>query len=394
MLKVNAETCYGCEACVNICPRQAIKMISSTEGFFYPKIDETKCINCNLCEEVCPDIHKNIEKLKYPNSSNVWAAWNKDQDAVLKSTSGGMFIVLASTFLRKGGVVYGCAWHSDDVLVAEHKRISSLSDLDALRGSKYVKSQVNDTFCLVKNDLLQGLNVLYSGTPCQIGALRLFLCKHFPNLYTIDLVCHGTPSPKVFNAYIKFLETLEKSSVKNFCFRDKKKFGWGAYTSYKTLYSKRMTSVGIDPYACGFYAEFMSQNSCYHCNFSCSNRVGDITLSDFWGGEYIHKELKKQRKFGYNMVMCNTEKGLALFQECKDQVQMIESTLENAQKGDIRLRESKGKPLERLSFYRILDERGFAFMAKTLLRPKYYYLRKFFPIVIKNFCKDLWSSCK
>lgn len=391
MIKVNYETCYGCEACFNVCPKHAIQMIPSSEGFLYPKIDFDQCINCGLCEKVCPDNKTNVEPILHPKSTIVYAAWSNNHKNVLQSTSGGLFFVIASKFIKDGGIVYGCAWQNDQFLIAEHKRVDTINDLACLRGSKYVQSQLKNTFQTIKIDLRNGLKVLFSGTPCQNAALRLFLKKEQTNLYTIDLVCHGTPSPKSFKFYIDYLQKKHSTKINSFCFRDKKKSGWTAYTSYLTNGKKIMQSVGINPFSYAFYAGFMNRNSCYHCSFSRGERSADITLSDFWGGEKFHKKLKIQRKNGFNMVMCNTDKGQILFNSIKNQIFSIESNIKFAEAGDIRLRKTESKPPFRYQFYSLLDEKGFDWMAKSVLRPKFYYIRKYCPEVLKNTIKNIRS---
>lgn len=186
--------CYGCKACEQVCPCKAIEMRDDSEGFRYPKINTDLCVDCGMCQKSCPTQDLNIEKFLHKTPERVDAAWNKNLDERLKSTSGGLFYLLAERWIREGGVVFGAGY--DGHLKVEHRSVETIEDLKALRGSKYVQSDVGNTFALAKEFLKQGRKVLYSGTPCQIAGLKSFLGKDPDNLQTIDLVCHGTPSPK------------------------------------------------------------------------------------------------------------------------------------------------------------------------------------------------------
>jgi len=380
------DLCYGCRACEQVCPQQAISIKNNNEGFIYPEIEQTKCIDCNLCKKVCPTQDSNRNHLLHAEKKEVYAAWNKNTEQRLKSTSGGIFYILALQFINN---VYGAVM--DDNFTVSHCRITTTSDLAKLRGSKYVQSNTLNTFNKVKQDLTNGCRVLYSGTPCQIAGLKGYLRKEYSNLFTIDLVCHGTPSPLLFKSHIQHIEKTNKQHLTSFLFRDKKTGGWRAYVSYVFSNNKK-TSVTTkqDFYCYGFYNGWFSRKSCYICEYSISQRVGDITLSDFWGGEHEYRPLKKQRKHGYNLVICNTVQGEQLFDKITDFITFIKCDMRVAKAGDIRLRHSEDKPPLRDKIYQEYEERGYEYIVN-----KYKYhptiIRKLTPLWVINLIKELKS---
>jgi len=377
--------CYGCGACSQICPKYSIKMESNAEGFLIPLVDNNTCIECNMCHKVCPVIKQNLIRILNPLSAHVYAAWNNDLAQVMESTSAAIFPLLAETVLSKGGAVYGCAW-AEDELRAVQIRITSQSDLHKLKGSKYVQSSTETTFTQVKIDLNNSNFVLYSGTPCQIAGLRLFLQNDYENLFLVDLVCHGVPSPKILSAYVSYIEGKEKCKITSLKFRDKKKSGFRSYISWiNTNTGRKSFRVGgLESYLYGYYNEYYNRESCYMCKFSSSHRPGDITLSDFWGIEKLLQELKRKRKYGLSMVMCNSTKGKDLLSSIKHKITCISTNLEYAQIGDKRLMQNGKRPVLREQSYRDLSAYGFTYMANSYLRPKYYFIRRLIPSWAKN----------
>jgi len=394
-MKVNVfdgevNQCYGCGACSQVCPKNSITMVPNSEGFLFPLIDCDTCTVCNLCQKVCPVIEENVIKTHNLQSTHVYAGWNNDLTQIMESTSAAIFPLLAKSILNKGGVVYGCAW-ADDELRAIHIRVTKPEDLFKLKGSKYVQSSTENTFQKVKEDLKNGLQVLYSGTGCQIAGLKLFIGNRAENLFTIDLVCHGTPSPKMLSAYISFIEKKENSKIISLKFRDKKKSGWRSYISWVNVRTskKAFRLGGLEPYMFGFYNEFINRESCYLCRYSSGNRPGDITLSDYWGVEKSHPELNNKHKYGINMIMCNSEKGIDLFSDIKLKITYVESKLEYAQKGDSRLLRSGNRPKLRNRVYKDLNDHGFTFLAETYLKPRFYFIRRLIPSWVKNITRSL-----
>lgn len=392
----NFNRCYGCRACEQICPKHCIKMTADTEGFIFPFIDSYECINCGLCKSVCP---VSINTECYPfnlQEQKVYAAWNKDITERMSSSSGGVFSAIAYDFIDLGGIVYGCAWY-EDKLTAKQIRLSNKNDIYKLKGSKYVQSSTENTFNEVKIDLKNGLLVLYAGTSCQIAGLKLFLKNDYTNLITIDLICHGTPSPKMLDSYIRYIENIEGSRISNLKFRDKKISGWRSWVTWdnKKNQKKRFVLGGSTPYMFGFYRGFFSRESCYNCQFTTPKRVGDITLGDYWGIDKYHPELYSQQKHGISLVICNTNKGMSYINNIGDSVQFEESKLKYAIAGNHSLSKQNIRNPYRNIVYYDLENKGFEYMANHYLKPKFMLIRSLIPSELKNIYKDLkWKLIK
>lgn len=372
------NNCYGCRACEKVCSHGAITMQPNSEGFLFPIVDTEKCVECGLCDKVCSEDIANVNKILNPLTDKVYAAWNKSRDVVLQSTSGGLSATIAEHIIKQGGVVYGCAWRANDDLVAIQARISQVDDLYRIKGSKYVQSDTSSSYNQVKEDLKNGTIVLYTGTPCQIAGLKLYLRRDYENLITLDLVCHGVPSPKMFRSYVEWLEAKRGAKITTYKFRDQKSNGV-IYHSWLQSGKERKMLLGLVPYSSGFYSSYFSRESCFKCAFSQSQRVADITLSDFWGAENHHQELKAVRQNGLNMVMCNTPKAYKIICNIEEHLNILPSKLEHAVQGDIRLRESDPRPPFRSESYKILDEKGFDYLQKNHLRTKYHYIHLLIP---------------
>lgn len=277
MLKIEDIECSGCGACFNICPHKAIDMVADAEGFLFPKINTDKCINCGLCAKVCPVLHPNYDNQK---SLECFAAMADDK-LRSGSSSGAVFPLLAQTVLEKGGYICGAAF-ADDKLSVEHILINKSSDLIKLKGSKYLQSNTKDCYRQIRSLLQAGRTVLFTGTPCQVAGLKGFLQKNYENLLCVDIICHGTPSPKVYRKYISELGLKGKLQEVNF---RNKKYGWGTINSVTIATSE-------DEYSClakddifmqVFLKNLCLRKSCGQCPFNKMPRQGDLTIGDFWG---------------------------------------------------------------------------------------------------------------
>ena len=317
------EDCCGCYACYNICPKECITMESDSEGFWYPKIDKNKCIDCNLCEKVCPIINKFNSSL-YEEKS--YAVFNKNEKIRLESSSGGIFSILAEYVINNHGSVYGAAFDED--FNVKHIKITSLQDIELLRGSKYVQSRTNDIFKSIKFDLKNNKMVLFTGTPCQVAGLQSFLQKKYDNLILMDIVCHGVPSPLVWQQYIDELKQNYKQDIKSIYFRDKST-GWKTY-SVKFLFDKdEYKNFGFkDIYMKGFLNDIYLRPSCYNCNFKGIERVSDITVADFWGIEKVLPKMDDDK--GTSLIVIHSEKGKQLFDELSEKMILNEVNLNEA----------------------------------------------------------------
>ena len=278
----NKIDCCGCHACAQICPQHCITMQPDAEGFLYPQIDETACIHCNLCEKVCP-ILQSLEEPK-DKTPAAYAAINKDDDIRRQSSSGGVFTLLAEYILAQGGVVFGAAM-ADDQRSVRHIAVETPEDLAALRGSKYLQSTIGNTYGEAKQALQAGRKVLFTGTPCQIEGLKSFLQgREYPNLYCMDVICHGVPSPLAWQTYVSEQETRAGVPARRTFFRHKK-YGWKTFAlllefsnnkAYECVLSK-------DAFMQAFLQNACLRPSCHACHFKKLNRVSDITVADYWG---------------------------------------------------------------------------------------------------------------
>lgn len=322
MIKIkNKSECCGCYACYNVCPNDAISMEEDEKGFCYPVIDEKKCINCNLCEKVCPIINNVTEKKKL----EAYACINKENNIRLKSSSGGIFTLIAEEILDLEGVVFGAAFNKNfDV---EHICITNKKELEKLRGSKYVQSNIGETFKQAKVFLEQDRYVLFTGTPCQVEALKSYLRKDYEKLFTQDFICHGVPSKKVWQKYLEFASNKNKI-IKKINFRNKKN-GWKKFSlniEYdKATYNKNHIK---DLYMRAFLQNLSLRDSCFDCQFKKYYRNSDITLADFWGVSKLNPKISDDK--GTSLVIINSIKGKDLFDKIKDKCLIEKVDLDKA----------------------------------------------------------------
>lgn len=292
--------CCGCRACEYVCPVQYILTYQSErDGFIYPKVNKEKnCINCGRCIKACPIKNPKAEK----KPIDAFGFINNDEIAN-SSASGGVFSAVAVDVIQNGGVVYGCLL--DENMDAVTERVDNCKDLLKLLSSKYVLCNSNNSYKRVETDLLCDKMVLYCSTPCQVAGLLNYLGRDYPNLLTIDLFCHGVPSPGLFKKYIHFIEDKYKSKVTNVVFRDKK-VAWGTAGFIQT--ERRIPFLGNeDPYYYSFLKARTYQKICYSCPYAKEQRVGDISIGDYWGVENEHPDINREN--GVSAVLVNTKKG-------------------------------------------------------------------------------------
>lgn len=306
------DACTGCLACVNVCNKNALNIHINNEGFYEPKLVPNKCINCGLCENTCP-ILNHTEK---NHIIKCYACWSKSETTRKDSSSGGFFSEIAKEILNQDGVIYGASFDKSFSYV-KHIRINKINDLYNLRGSKYLQSNIELTYRKVKDDLTKNKLVLFSGTPCEIAGLKSFLKKDFVNLLTIDIICHGVPSPLVYTKYKQWLEKKFHSHITSFKFRDKDK-SW-KISNTKAIF-KNSTYIGkwhIDPYLRLFLRNLILRKSCYKCIYASKERVSDITIGDFWGYKSKTKNDRNTDK-GISLVIINTKRGEIYFNATKN----------------------------------------------------------------------------
>lgn len=323
------KDCCGCSACAQRCPKQCITMQSDDkEGFLYPVVDTTLCINCGLCNKVCPVINQSEAR----KPLKVYAAYNKDVEIRLQSSSGGIFTLLAEDTIKKGGVVFGVKFDKEWMPVFGYTE--TIEGIAPFRGSKYVQATVGTAYKDAETFLKAGREVLFSGTPCQVAGLRKYLRKDYENLLTVDIICHGVPSPKVWKMYLK--ETSDKliqsssnqdnddskeykPSINDISFRSKST-GWKNYSfqlKYNSLAKKSDESTVFteifsrNSYMRAFLNDTILRPSCYSCPSKENKSHSDITIADFWGIDKIAPAFDDDK--GCGLIFVNTNKGEAIY---------------------------------------------------------------------------------
>ena len=330
------QDCCGCNACAQICPKQCITMQEDNEGFLYPRVDTENCIDCHLCEKICPVSNHGTER----KPLKVYAAINKDEEVRKQSSSGGIFTALAEQVIKQGGVVFGARF--DERWQVKHDYTETMEGLAAFRGSKYVQSQIGNSYQEAERFLKAGRKVLFSGTPCQIAGLRNYLRKEYDNLLTVDFICHGVPSPMVWRRYLKeevARQCDRKNSVlthpiheedvlvEGISFRDKT-MGWKKFSFALTLSTTNGSGDKIQFRSCypmtkneylrGFMSNVYLRPSCYSCAFKCLKSKSDITLGDFWNIRLYNKHLDDNQ--GLSLMLLNNSRGQCLANAIRSEV--------------------------------------------------------------------------
>lgn len=311
MKLLEEKECCGCGSCVSACPFNAIKLTKSEDGFFASEINDNKCKNCGICIQKCP-----ILKFKNQKSDNYkyFAAYSHNNEVLNKSSSGGIFYELASYFIKNGGIVFGAAFVT--ARKVEHIKVTNLKNLDSILKSKYLQSNAYCCFKEIKKLLVSNNKVLFSGTPCQIEALNIFLGKNYENLYTVDFICTGVPSQNVFDEYINYFENKYNDELVKIDFRNKKS-GWYNYSIHlkfknNEVYSSRF----LNPLIYLQYNHISVMHKCLNCPFRNGNSSSDIQLGDLWNGYIINKKL--YNKNGVSAVIIKTQKGNRLYKSVEN----------------------------------------------------------------------------
>lgn len=370
------EDCCGCGACMNVCPRKAISMKEDTAGFVFPEIDEEKCVKCGLCRKVCT-FREEAEYMNEPLA--VYAAAAKEDNVLKGAASGGIFSVLAKKILLSNGIVYGAALtHDEDLFTPKHIGISDMVDLWKLQGSKYVQSEIGNTYKEVKENLINDKSVLFSGTPCQVAGLKSYLGKEYEKLITVDVICHGVPNKRFFNDYIKVLEKKLGGRIDSYKFRDKS-MGQGMRTRVNYCDRKGNSRVyTTDGYLTSYFYLFLKsytyRENCYSCSYAQKKRPSDITIGDFWGIYKVHSsEIEKSQMSddkGVSCILINTDKGKKVIETVKDELHMFDSTFEKAAAYNGQLNSPSPTSEERDKIIKIYEKDGFVAVDK-------YYKNKY-----------------
>ncbi len=388
MIEDVGNKCCGCAACYSICPTRCITMMKDMDGFLYPVVDKSSCVNCGLCKKVCPMLQMNKENRK--DLEEAYGLIHNDSLILKSSSSGGLFTALAQAIFDKGGCVFGAAF-SNDFMRVQHIMTENLEELKVLRGSKYIQSDVGNSYKEVKEQLKNDRVVLFTGTPCQTAGLKLYLGHDYDNLFLVDIICHGTPSPLLWQKYLLFISDNNMShKVVSVNFRNKEK-GWQQYGMeicfengdryYRTLHE--------EPYMKLFLKDYCLRESCYQCQVKATGPISDITIGDFWGVEQT--EIKMDIFEGISLALVHTEKGKKLLKETKANMQCMKTDYNLAINKNPSFCHSVCKPLERVSFFDDLRMLSWTQIEKKYTKTKFSVLlrHKLYTSFLGRICKGI-----
>lgn len=344
------HNCCGCSACVQACPKQCISFRQDDEGFFYPSVNKEICVDCGLCDKVCPYLNQNDSS----KPIDVYASMNPDENVRQKSSSGGIFSMLAERTIRNGGVVFGAKFNENWEVV--HDYTETVDGIKDFQGSKYVQSIIGDSFKKAKTFLTEGREVLFSGTPCQIAGFKHFLRKKYDNLVTIECVCHGVPSPLIWNDYLhNDIAKQKQNKISNVNFRDKRNgwihYGFSALRGQKDVF----TTKDRNHYMTAFLHNYSIRPSCYSCPAKDGKSNADITLGDFWGVDVKRPDCYDRS--GVSLVLIRSDKGQMAFESIKPIYSEI--SYNDAIWDNPGIEKSAKEPIDRTLFWKHISERGF-----------------------------------
>ena len=360
------KKCTGCKMCADICPVDAINFEINNEGFWYPVINEKKCINCNKCVVVCPSLN---EKLRIQQKEPiVYAAWSEDEKTRISSTSGGVFYEVAKIFIKQGGVVAGCAY-GDDWKSAYHMIATNINELDKIKGSKYFQSDTKGIYKAVEEQLKSGKEVLFCGTPCQCTSLKAYLNNRYEKIYYMDFICRSINSPLAFQKYISELEEDYGAKATEVQLKNKK-YGWQSLAS-KVVFENGKESIrdrNTDWWVKGFINnDLYTRESCYQCVYKKLPRItADITIGDFWG---IKNQSKENMFKGISVILLNNERGIDLFERCKNSLILVKKTIADVLPGNPALLNNPIKTSKQDKFFHYIYKMPFSKAVKKCVSP-------------------------
>ena len=354
---LNKDKCLCCNACLLVCPKDAIKL-TEYKGFLYPEINEDKCVKCGLCDLVC-----NVQTNKL---ISVHGVKNKNSDDLKISTSGGVYLLLARSVIESGGTVYGA---NDDNGVVKTSRAECVEEALNFCGSKYVHCDVNTAFAKVLDDLSQNREVLFCGTSCQVNGLNHFLKIRKVNtekLITLDFICHGTPSPRLYKEYIEYVQKIRRKKVKKYNFRSKRMaWGTGICTFSSSIeYDDGKVEAGLlsDSYMKLFFDNLSLKNACYDCPFVGKEKPSDLTVGDFWGIEQVNPDFYSED--GVSLLAVNSQKGREAFECIKNHAEFFDSDEKSAFERQRNIHFATDKPFNTDEFWTDFDNNDFSYIMK------------------------------
>ncbi len=376
---IDKENCCGCGSCVQICPVKCLELRTDEEGFWYPQGEKKTCVECGLCERVCPILHAEpvCDSIK-----NAYAGYALDEQVRMKSSSGGIFTVLAEEILRENGVVFGAAF--DDDYLVHHVRVDNIEELERLRGSKYLQSRMEETYAEALELLKQGRKVLFTGTECQIAGLKGFLGKTYENLFTVDILCHGVPSPKVWSRYLNEKKREYGGEVQNISFRNKR-LGWKKFSmmlKFKNSHVYRKVHIQ-DSFMRMFLQNLILRPSCYVCKFKGLKRNSDLTIGDCWGIEVWLPEMDDDK--GTSVVLVHTDKGERLLRKTAPKLVLKEGNVDMLLSPMAESRRSANMNLERSVFFQLINKGAdWRALSKIVAESPYQKLKAIFVRIVRK----------
>lgn len=358
----NKDSCCGCGACSNACPKGCIIMKADTEGFLYPQIDKSKCVNCGKCRKVCPFLGEKKE----PTVQGSYAAISNNDADRQKSSSGGVFALFAKTIIKDSGVVVGTRM-SQDFKTAEVIAIEDINELEELMGSKYVQSNTGKIYQVVKKYLEANRKVLFTGTPCQVTGLKNYLGKDYNELFCVEIICHGVPSPKLWKKYVEHMEARYNAHMTRVNFRCKDK-SWREFGINKTYGDKVYFAFKeTDPYMQMFLKNYSLRESCYSCKIK-GHSDADITVGDFWGIEDYLPNMNDDK--GTSLIIVKSKKGNILLEQVKGLCNLEKCDYFKAIRKNSAEVHSVPKPQCRDEFFADMNQMSFHRLAKKYIEPR------------------------
>lgn len=395
MVDLPKDICCGCGGCSLICPVKCISMESDKYGFIYPKVDKKKCIQCGACNKICQYYYPVI--LHTPIKTI--AAKYKDENNLLSVASGGLATLLAQKIIKDRGTVYGC--QLENVEKINHISCNNIKDLDKIKGSKYIQSDLKESYVNIRKDLINNKKVLFIGTPCQVGGLKSFLKKDYENLLTVDLICHGVPSKFLLKNYIESCTKLKNYNFnnlkvffrwKNFKKRESIQFGT-RFVNEKNRIIKTYSQFQSQ-YMAAFFSGLSYRENCHECIYAKKERCSDITLGDFWGlGNKIETHLDTSK--GVSLVLINSLNGQDIFESIKPLLDFEYHNIEDACRFNKNLNYPTPRPQDKTKFLNCCINENFRCAVnkylpsfkkeKTIKRRIYLYFASKFYYFKKNF---------
>ena len=337
--------CTGCGICASVCPKSCIQMREGYLGHLYPGIDHSSCVGCGVCERICPALHP----LPLQPIVSAYASWSMDERVYKTATSGGIATELSKAIIRKGGVVYGCAMLPD--VEVKHIRVDSLEELEKLKSSKYVQSSLIEAIPALKKDVAEGKPVLFIGTPCQVSAVKALYRIQPESLFLVDLICHGVPSARMLKDFVRKL--VPGRVCTNVTFRNGNAYILRLWENDLLVCALPLRSPQYrNYYLDAFMDGYTFRDSCYQCRFAGPDRIGDITLGDFWGlGKYASLEKMPDHPYGCSVVLPITDKGVSLLAETESSIELYQRDKREAIEGNTQLQRPV-RMTKRIRFFR------------------------------------------